>query len=136
MAPKRYENHVFSLPSAFNSFQPQPQNPATTSTYNLVEGSPVLQNPRQRVNVNTMPWNQGPISLTSLSESKQSSSSAHPDFRRGLPTPRTPFNSFSEAMDVDFSNAQRNTNLDSGGDWDIDGYLLCLNNVHITVFNK
>ena len=39
-------------------------------------------------------------------------------------------------MDVDFPNDQMNTKPYSGFDWHVDGYLLCLNNVHIMVLNK
>jgi hypothetical protein len=57
---------------------------------------------------------------------------SHPDFRHGLHTA----NAFVQEMDVDFPNAQTNIELDSGGDWPMDGYLPLLNDVHIAVLNK
>jgi hypothetical protein len=134
MTPPSYENYVFSLPSAFNSSHweqnPEPQNPKPlTFTFKSAEGSSVVR--KQQKRANTMPWNHGPISFYNLSESGHSSSSTYPDFRHGLHTPRTPSNAFAQGLDVD-----TNIELESGGDWRMDGYLPRLNNVHITVLNK
>jgi hypothetical protein len=135
MAPHSYENYIFTLPSAFNSSQrPDPQNPASEaliSTFNSADGCSVLRKSRQRAN--TIPWSQEPISLDS---NPGSSSSTLPDFRHGLHTPRTPSNAFAQAMRVDFRDADINNEMDSGGDWNMEGYLTRLNNVLIAVLNK
>ena len=139
MAPQPYENHLFSLPSAFYSSQkPESQNPMMV-TFSSADGSSVVRKQLERQRANTLPWNQGPISFNNLSESGHSASSTHPDFRHAirLRTPRTPTtNAFAHAMDVDFLNSQTNIELYSGGDWCMDGYLSRLNNVHITVLNN